>query len=79
MDDSYVSSAVEAVLGVPGQRTQPTDHVYSDVDHLVAHALQSNDAFVTTDWKTILRFRKKLEALGIRVLPPDEAVRLVEP
>ena len=47
---------------------------------LVAHAAAYGcDAFCTRDYKTILRHREKLSAVGLRFLSPTEWWREVEP
>lgn len=51
------------------------DRLYSDIDHLLAHHMSNNDAFVTLDNKTIYKFRIQLATYGIEVLTPAEAVQ----
>jgi hypothetical protein len=64
------------LLGIQGKATNPS-RAYSDIDHLLAHALSGADMFVTVDEGTILNRQQELWGLGLKVLRPAEALRLV--
>jgi hypothetical protein len=48
---------------------------FSDIDHLLAHAISGADVFVTVDERTILNRQRALWGLNLRVLRPVEALR----
>lgn len=64
------------LLGIQGKAANPS-RAYSDIDHLLAHALSGADMFVTVDEDTILNRQKELWGLGLKVLRPAEALRRV--
>ena len=64
------------LLGIQGKAANPS-RAYSDIDHLLAHALSGADMFVTVDEDTILNRQKGLWGLGLKVLRPAEALRRV--
>ena len=64
------------LLGIQGKAANPS-RAYSDIDHLLAHALSGADMFVTVDEDTILNRQQELWGLGLKVLRPAEALRRV--
>ena len=62
------------LLGIQGKAANPS-RAYSDIDHLLAHALSGADMFVTVDEDTILNRQQELWGLGLKVLRPAEALR----
>lgn len=71
-----IDASLKAILRINVQAGTRPDKIYSDIDHLLAHRDSGNDAFVTVDCRTILRFQEELGKLGITVLAPQEAVDL---
>ena len=64
------------LLGVNRSIADPSK-AYSDIDHLLAHALSGADIFVTVDERTILNKQEELCRLGLKVLKPREALHKV--
>lgn len=64
------------LLGVNRSIADPSK-AYSDIDHLLAHAISGADIFVTVDERTILNKQEELWRLGLKVLKPGEALHLV--
>jgi len=64
---------------IPGHEEAPgvAAKVFSDIDHLIAHARSSADAFVTLDEATILSRRVGLAHQGIEVCRPSDALGLL--
>lgn len=73
---SDLEASLKAILPRIARADRNPDKAYSDIDHLLAHRDSGNDAFVTVDRKTILRFQEDLRKLGIAALAPQEAVDL---
>lgn len=71
-----IDASLKAILRINAQAGTRPDKIYSDIDHLLAHRDSGNDAFVTVDCRTVLRFQEELGKLGITVLAPQEAVDL---
>lgn len=64
------------LLGVNRSIADPSK-AYSDIDHLLAHAISGADTFVTVDEDTILNKQQELLGLGLKVFRPAEALRQV--
>lgn len=59
---------------IPDLNRSPYDRLL-----LLETRMANCDAFLTTDYKTILRHKKQLHKLGIRVLLPSEFLVLLQP
>lgn len=64
------------LLGVNRSLADPSK-AYSDIDHLLAHAISGADILVTVDERTILNKQEELWRLGLKVLKPGEALHQV--
>ena len=70
----FLNDKLIELLGIQGKAANPSK-AYSDIDHLLAHALSGADMFVTVDEDTILNRQQELWGLGLKVLRPAEALR----
>jgi hypothetical protein len=70
----FLNDKLIELLGIQGKAANPS-RAYSDIDHLLAHALSGADMFVTVDEGTILNRKQELWGLGLKVLRPAEALR----
>ena len=71
---SELSDLEEKLREIPDLRRNPYDRLLLLETHMA-----NCDAFLTTDYKTILRHRKQLQELGIYVLLPSEFWELLKP